>query len=971
MTTAPARWWAPFRPGTDLDDVDRAMLTPSGGDARLDLGGSFLAAHRVGAAACEHAAQNPLLGERGLVGALAEARGHLGPVLAEAVSKSVGGEAEGHLLTRDFLDDADAAALGLYRACVAKGVPASQAAQRVGAVYGVDSRSLGRFRVAALDPRTSPIAIANLADEILFSHIEKLAAEETQDAIVEVQKATATMERPTLAQQTMLRPSGAGGSFSGPTGDGEYARDSRGRFATVDTLQRQPGALARFRNRLGAGLTQFPAVQDGRPTAQIDVEAEQAKEAERAKELARVRQVRQARDVRGTRAAAAAAAKPKQAQQTEQATETRQETERANERQVATRLTERQLTTRLAELDAVLLSIDPKAAEPWTTPPMTPEEAQSHGSMTDRFEKPPFPFDLNMLVTRVNMPGVKGAEFYTKIAAQPGHIFQVGELVQNEDADLPLLTAPKGTVAGDDIAHNQIDVDQSRAATAEIEATKYDKVIPADFEDVHISMAQIERERGGMTIRDYIAAKYEQEMGVDPELPADQRYELRAKWSKYADSQGDGFHFLYRGDAGEDEMPMVHEYLIEPGNTHAINSDASATRHPEWEFDESTLLKPAGDDPPLPKWDAHGKFLVKRTRLIAASQDELDSAKKREGFGKAVTLADRRAQVADQERDPSNGRWVDAGALERFRTRAAAAQVQTTNPERAAAIRRKRQARAGRAQARVTAVPAQQVAAAQPRAQERQAAARAPERQSAERVLEQQVGEKVVEQANAWRPPQHAHKRAKVPFEFGQHGAASYHVFTQDEFRSRVQPGSRVVEDRIGLDPGMASWLDMEGDSGPDARWALLKRQDFERSNQTMWTGTDDYESAVVNLVGDEVKERRVLTDLATKKLHELNVTGVSMTKLASNEGAGGNEAWRVRWDTSGNEPMYVVQMDEIGEEGSDLELVRQAGNQTHFTSKVHRDGTTAQYAIPLIVYRARWIPKGGPRERLMPDDDD
>lgn len=186
--TAPARWWAPSAPGIGPDETDLHLLAP-GADNEKDLGQAFLALHRVGAAACEAVATQPVADESVFASVLAKAREMAVPQAFGIVSKAVGDTRYGHLLLRDVMDDAETGALSLYRSCLASNVPAAVAAQRVGLVYGVPASEIGEFRKAATDPRTPPATLVDKADRVLFGFAAKLVEAEGLQTKVEVSKA--------------------------------------------------------------------------------------------------------------------------------------------------------------------------------------------------------------------------------------------------------------------------------------------------------------------------------------------------------------------------------------------------------------------------------------------------------------------------------------------------------------------------------------------------------------------------------------------------------------------------------------------------------------------------------------------------------------------------------------------------------------------------------------------------------------
>lgn len=188
MTTV-ARWWAPAGPGIGPDETDLHLLAP-GPDNEKDLGQAFLALHRVGAAACEAVATQPVADESVFASVLATARGLAVPEAFGIVSKAVGDEKYGHLLLRDVMDDAEAGAMNLYRSCLAASVPPPVAAQRVGLVFGVPPSEISpAFRKAATDPRTPPATLIDAGDRVLFGFVSKLLeAEQVQPTKEKVSK---------------------------------------------------------------------------------------------------------------------------------------------------------------------------------------------------------------------------------------------------------------------------------------------------------------------------------------------------------------------------------------------------------------------------------------------------------------------------------------------------------------------------------------------------------------------------------------------------------------------------------------------------------------------------------------------------------------------------------------------------------------------------------------------------------------
>ena len=226
-----ARVWAPTRPTVDPDRVVLALLE-TGDDPEKDLGAALLAVHRAGAAACQLVAAAPVPDEVALIRTLAECRGRVAPAVAECVSKSVDDPQYAHLLTRDVFDDAEQAALTLFRACVAKGVSPPLACQRVGHVFGVPREHLGRYFTLATNPATGAVALVDAADRALLAHVAKVARSETEDTLVTISKAPEPERAP-----------------RNPEFEASVRRDSEGRFAEEE--DQPPDRLTRIRQRLG------------------------------------------------------------------------------------------------------------------------------------------------------------------------------------------------------------------------------------------------------------------------------------------------------------------------------------------------------------------------------------------------------------------------------------------------------------------------------------------------------------------------------------------------------------------------------------------------------------------------------------------------------------------------------------------------------------------------------------------------
>ena len=223
------RWWAPKEPGIGPDEFDLSLLAP-GNEPDKDLGQQLLAIHRVGAAACEAVATQPLSDEVTLRGVLAAARELVAPPAVEAIAKAFDTPTYGMLLLKDLLDDAEQAAVSIYRTCITKQMAPSIAAHRVGLVYGVPLRELGRYTMLATDPKANKDAVQELADRTLFGFVSKVLAEEQPTGAKElVSKAPAAEQNRPKVREAWMEQLGAV-TPDDPATPYHDARE-RGRFA--------------------------------------------------------------------------------------------------------------------------------------------------------------------------------------------------------------------------------------------------------------------------------------------------------------------------------------------------------------------------------------------------------------------------------------------------------------------------------------------------------------------------------------------------------------------------------------------------------------------------------------------------------------------------------------------------------------------------------------------------------------------
>lgn len=164
------RWWDP-------ESTAVALLEPSG-DPRLDVANALTQIHRSGAAALKVAAGTPLIDDVTIADSLSQAREAYADPVGTFAGESLGDQNYAELLVRDVSDDADAAAMRLYYACVAKGVSPPIAADRTAAVYGVPTSDLARYAEMATDPRANQIALTDLADRALFGWVARASSAE-------------------------------------------------------------------------------------------------------------------------------------------------------------------------------------------------------------------------------------------------------------------------------------------------------------------------------------------------------------------------------------------------------------------------------------------------------------------------------------------------------------------------------------------------------------------------------------------------------------------------------------------------------------------------------------------------------------------------------------------------------------------------------------------------------------------------
>lgn len=621
MTTAPtaSRWWNPAGPHIGPDETDIGMLAATGENPRLDLGAALLAAHRVGAAACDAAAATPLVDERTLIRALAAAREQLANPMIDSVSKSVEGERYACVLVCDVLDDAEEAALDIFRSAVSRGVAPPLAAARAGAVFGVSKDAIGKYRQKATDPRVNPVALADEADRTLFGFVEKLAAEET-DEREEVSKITPSERRrraeeenrdrrgrfavaednPTLSVSNLLRTEGhTEAAPQTEVGDSEIGVG-------------QPGLLARMRSRYGFGGGSTPS-RVGETVEEVAIRQQQAARAQQAEKARKARAAREARRKRN------APPKPVLAP-TGRTAQPRAALDRGALQRGAV---DRGAVSRKSDI-ARAVRERLGVAEDYTTPDVgeiTP--VTSNLDWTRLADASYTPHGDRLIDTEVGvaLPGAQGRRFAAEIAGRKGNLLRIGELTQLAGGNnVEEVTNQRGD-AYEDVVENTARGLEERQPNA-----------------VHI----------GDDHRVFEGAR--SEMEIENRLhvmAADISSSEEGIATPYPDHFGHGYHMVFQPAEGGD-VPQIYEFVIED----AVGHTTSDARHPQWTLDPNQYY--AMND--AMHWDTtYDDRGFKRTRITLTPVSEEEA--RRYIIGKADTSDERRARVANEPRNDL-GQWM-------------------------------------------------------------------------------------------------------------------------------------------------------------------------------------------------------------------------------------------------------------------------------------------------------------------------
>lgn len=919
-SAAPPRWWAPVNPKVTLDAVEKGMLAVTGEDRKLDLGGVLLAAHRVGAGACAQAALTPLLDERRFVSVLADARQNLGEPMLEAVSKCKDSLVDGALLVRDFLDDADQAALGIYRQAVAKGVPSSVAATRAGHIYGIDERSIGKYRQLAVDAKAAPATLQDAADRELFAYFEKVVDEETGDAAVEFTKATPveTEQRDALGRWT------SGGATS---------------VATETSVVPQVGALARLRRLTGYGTASIPSVSDGRPSETATKPKKTARQLMKERELAQETKKKKRRPE-------VAAAEPKTEAPTQAAAPvTRQ---RSTTRQVSPavrqqRMTRAQTTTNRQHVDALRQSVDalpqsrPVGVVP--TPKPSAELERDKDVLISGYQDTGDRMPTIHADTHLVIDGPKGAAFYTRAVGGYGRIFKLGHLLDAEGADTPVVLQQE---------ENRARLMQSydRTATGDAENLQI-KHLPQELleSDPHMSASEMTRHQ------------IEQFLG-------DQDDDAAARLDIVPDEGNDGV-VLVLAPSGK-PAPAVYDYQVTRARGYDRSPDGT-----DYVIDPTQLyrVRPEENHSEMVTFDKDFGYYVHRVELEPVTQLELEEAKAADrrdrGFDKADT--DLSQRIATEPRDET-GRWVATpdGALTRLRMLTAVEKVPTAKPvtARELALRRKTRSKKRRPDVKQAApAPSTPVGDRQTSNAPRQVMTRrqAQQQRQANDVMRQammRVQQETPTQQDFLRQPKTmlGRKISYVP-----DSLSGYAMLSKGDFEGIVDDHSAdsVHDPVLLLSAGGVDELagDYDNRRGADEVKTLVS------IGQKTVAGVD-VDSAELFHDGSPTSTPNGLRNRLSDLLKEPGVTSVRAVPQ-DEEGV-----WTIESTKTSAPPTVLVQLPADIDDGGFIQLRRQAGNLHIYTTREGKFGGISMHAVPVEVWHADMVGEPG-YSRPTPEEEE
>lgn len=574
----------------------------------------LLALHRAGAEACELVAQTAVADEAVLVAALAETRQLVAPQAVTTISKSVESASYAGLLLRDVLDDAEGAALSLYRSCLARNVSPPIAAQRVGMVFGVPARELGRYQQLASDPKSNPVAVADAADRVLFGFVAKMVKEEYTPA-----KELVSKESERVRERTGVTP-------DDPATEHYDARDERGQFARTAQGAQAPERAVGSRARMGR--TVGPDLSGRAPS----------------------RALRASRVERAQRVSQSAATAPKS-----KATSRAKVSSRSAAAPVRSAAQAERSRTRLSAQARAMQAIvhdtlpepDPKPMGLGDVPDVLSKRkdpnAHLHGAMghslgfalpSDRWS------ELARAMGEGDLPTSRllRAGALQEFAGRPEQFHDVddsGSLVLNEDH--------QAQVAGvASVAHSSPD----RQGQEDLYVKRLDKALFAGM-NADAQERQLDAEKRDLLMEWEAVhgrpAPRMREMGYVQAVPD---YDDPDSWVLVYTPPPEGVAI------GKRPMPGVTEVLIEPSD--ARGHDQGMGRHSDYEIDQNQVLE-VFDRATF--FDTALGVMRSRVTLVESDEAAMERAIKRKGVGKALT----REQFRENEREGDIVRDEDTG----------------------------------------------------------------------------------------------------------------------------------------------------------------------------------------------------------------------------------------------------------------------------------------------------------------------
>lgn len=913
MTTPTvSRWWAPAGPHIGPDQTDIAMLAATGEDPRYDLGAALLAAHRVGAAACEQAAASPLVDEGAFIGYLVAAREQLADPMIDSVSKSVEGPGYACVLVRDVLDDAEEAALDLFRSAVSRGVAPPLAAARAGAVFGVSKAAIGKYRQKATDPRVNPVALADEADRTLFGYVEKLTAEEAApSALQEVSKITPAARRRRAEEENRDRRGRFAVTDAAPTlsvsdllrtqGHTEAAPTTEVGDSTIDTST--PGLLARMRQRYGFGGGTAPSRVG--ETAEEVAARERTEHATRAQQAARARKAAQSRQRR--QAVQQAKARPVATGRT--VTQRQSAPRQSVQRQSAQRTSVPRRDVRIADRVRARMGI---AA---TTPPEPLQPVNADMDWLKLADASYTPHGDRLIDTEVGvaLPEEQASAFRSKVAGRPGGLFRIGELTAltggNNVEEVTGMRGDPYEQMVQTVSHQLGDAEPNAVFIGDDHRVFQDARGEADIENrLHVMAADMSSSQEGIA-------------------------------TPYADAQGHGYHMVFQPEGKT--VPHLVEFVAED----AIGHTTESASHPQWTLDPNQLYALGAFSSWETTYDDRG-FLRTRIPISPVSEaearryiDEQFPRGPKEARDSSPAQPARRPWVNTEPRD-SLGRWVGEQL-----GRAAAQPAADDRAARAHRANQARHARERRAKTRTSPTAPVRVAAPRQSAQRQSA-----QRQSAQRQGKQRLSvtgrRRIAETKEAVREVFATRSSLSKIHEFNFDPSASYAVMSNVDWNDLISRAGAPYENAeevhvVGGDP--RRMLEDNAADGGNAAEAVAEAYEIDEI-----TGSEPMEMHHIASIEPGTDEEAggmwgVINDL----LERPGVAAVSA--IPDNE-----DATLIHISTNRNRPraIYLVELDpDLVDMPSTLEIGDHP-SAVVTSESLWSDGSVTSYAVPVVFYR-------------------